>query len=222
MNASRMIARSAVAMLMCTSVATAGYVMWSYKYLDAPMRQVPGNRYRITSSVTGGAPLKVVIRFEFVGSARPASAYLCVLLGNSQGKTVIREIGNPEIFATSKGEVDANFTDGLPEGSKIFLCEHTNDLKAPIVPISNILDIRSSKRRADDVPTSPRDNPATTSAKHAPVARVWTGKNGKTITATFEREAGGLVYLRKPDGVSINTKRASLSSADVAYLESIR
>ncbi|MBM4043746.1 MAG: ankyrin repeat domain-containing protein [Planctomycetes bacterium] len=55
-----------------------------------------------------------------------------------------------------------------------------------------------------------------------PVARVWTGRNGTQITATFQKEAGGYVYLQKQDGSQIQTQRSNLSDADVAYLNSMR
>lgn len=209
-------------LLISASLATAGYVIWSRTEFDAPVRQVPGTLYKIASTVTGDVPMKVVTHFEFVGTGSPTSARLTVLVGNSQGKVVLREIGNPEIFASGKGDVTATFADGQPAGSRLFLAEGNNDLKAPIVCISNIVDLRPSKKRDGHIRESPQHDSTSASVAQLPRVRVWTGRNGKTITATLEREVGGAVYLRKPDGSSIKTQRATLSPADVVYLESMR
>ncbi|MDD4102449.1 MAG: hypothetical protein PHU80_07445 [Kiritimatiellae bacterium] len=49
--------------------------------------------------------------------------------------------------------------------------------------------------------------------------RTWTSVNGNTVQASFDREADGKIFLKRPDGSTVATTRAKLSPNDLAWID---
>ncbi|MBQ7187781.1 MAG: hypothetical protein IJR99_00035 [Kiritimatiellae bacterium] len=52
-----------------------------------------------------------------------------------------------------------------------------------------------------------------------PAMRTWTSVNGNEVEGAFLKEEDGKIFLRRPDGKVISTKRSKLSPNDLAWID---